>query len=323
MSVRAQIEPFLAAMTTRGYATSSCINYRSHLGRFATFLEAQDASDVEQLSRERIEDYVQHLASGEKPLSVATRNVRLSTLKSFCLWLVESDLLAIDPSEAVAHGRKPVRLPRTLPSVEVVKELLAAPDPRSLVGYRDRVVLELLYQSGLRVGELCALDVTDLDLANGFAHVQRGKGGRGRVVPIGKLAVELVTNYVVHVRPKLAARGERALIVARTGARLGSRGVERVIDRCAKRVGLEGQVTPHVLRHTCATHMLRGGANIRHLQEMLGHASLSSTQVYTQVTAGELKDVHARFHPRGSVEESGVRRAKTVRSGRSRKRGLG
>ena len=173
------------------------------------------------------------------------------------------------------------RIARTAGAEGIVKELLAAPDPRTLVGYRDRVV------------------------------------------PIGTLAVELVTSYLAHVRPTMATRHERALIVARHGGRLGVRGIERIIDRCAKCVGLEGQVTPHVLRHTCATHMLRGGANIRHLQEMLGHATLTSTQVYTRVTVGELKDVHARFHPRGAVDDASVRGSKAVKAGRKRRRSLG
>ena len=310
MKLRAQIEPYVLSLATCGYAEATCRDRRGHLARFAAFLEGRDEDELACVTKNVIDDYMMHLASGLAPLSARTRNLRIVTLRGFFAWLHEHDLIADDPSATIPYGRQPERLPRTLPTVEVVEKLLAVPDPRSLVGYRDRVVLELLYQSGLRVGELCALDVSDLDLTNGFAQVRRGKGGRGRVVPIGKLAVELVTNYLAHVRPKMANASERALIVGRNGPRLSTRGVGRLIDRCAKRVGLEGEVTPHVLRHTCATHMLRGGANIRHLQEMLGHASIESTQIYTRVTVEELRDVHARFHPRGAIEEADARKRK-------------
>lgn len=307
--MRDAIELYLAALLTRGYSKLTAINQRSHLQRFATFIEGRFHGELGDVTRDSIEAYLEHLASCARPLTPVSRNLRLSSIRAFCRWLVERDIIAADPTKLIIYARTPDRLPRTLPSVDAVQKLIAAADARSRVGYRDRVVLELLYQSGLRVAELCALDVVDVDLVDGFAHVRCGKGGRGRVVPIGRLAVELLTNYLAHVRPKFVKRHkEVALIVSRNGERLHVRGAQRVVARCAERAGLDAHVTPHVLRHTCATHMLRGGANIRHLQEMLGHQSLSSTQIYTRVTAGELKDVHARFHPRGSLDEVEARK---------------
>jgi integrase/recombinase XerD len=221
-------------------------------------------------------------------------------------------VVAVDPSEKVAYCRKGDALPKSILSLEEMKKLLAAPDVHTHFGFRDRVVLELLYSTGLRLRELCSLDVEDVDLADGFVRVRHGKGDRERVTPLGTLAGELVQSYLAEVRPKLlAARkdsfAEQALILSQYGERLGPGGIAKLISRHVAAVGLKVHVTPHSFRHTCATHMLRGGANLRHLQEMLGHRRVTSTEVYTRITITELREAHAKFHPRGSVDEVEVR----------------
>ncbi|MEE8410765.1 MAG: tyrosine-type recombinase/integrase [Myxococcota bacterium] len=323
MTLHEHVEVYLAAMQTRGLAGLTIRNQRSHLTRFAAFLEGLDVTDVGELVRDHVEAYMDELASkptrSGRPMKPETRNVRLSSIKAFCRRLTTDDLIAIDPAESVAYCREPTSLPKNILSEEEMRKLLAAPDPQTLIGFRDRVALELLYSTAVRVAELCGLDVVDVETGEGFARVRHGKGDQDRVVPVGKLACELVQSYLGEVRPALLARrrdakGELALILSQYGARLGRAGVAKLITRHVKTAGLTGRVTPPTFRHACATHMLRGGANVRHLQEMLGHKKLTSTEIYTRVTITELKEVHARFHPRGSVDEVDIRPPRPERS---------
>jgi len=316
VSLAGLIEGYLAARESEGLASLTLRNQRSHLQRFAGFLRGEGVEAACDVTRESIEAYMQALSweptCHGNAMKVESRNVRLSSIKGFCRWMVQSDRLSVDPSEAVAYAREPDPLPKNILSAAQMKQLLAAPDTQTVLGFRDRVVLELLYSTGVRVSELCGLDVDDIDLDLEYARVQRGKGGRGRVVPVGVLACALVKSYVAEVRPRL--RGGRdddsALLLSRYGRRLRPRGVAKLINKHAQRSGLKEHVTPHTFRHSCATHMLRGGAGLRHLQEMLGHRKVTSTEVYTRVTIDELKGVHARYHPRGEVDEVAARKPK-------------
>jgi integrase/recombinase XerD len=317
MKLWALLERYVASQYSRGVSELTTKNQRSHLGRFLAFLEGEGVAEGGDITRELIEAYMDVLAwtpmRRGRLMKPETRNVRLASIKAFCRWLYETDVIALDPAQRVAYCREPATLPRSILSPEEMTHLLAAPSPQTALGVRDRLVLELLYSTGLRLRELCALDVTDLDLGEGFARVRHGKGDRERVVPVGKLACELLTSYLAAVRPAfLRARGsagasEPAVILSRYGERLGPRGVAKLVARCAKCAGLSVRVTPHTFRHSCATHMLRGGANIRHLQEMLGHKRVSSTEVYTRVTIAELKAAHAKYHPRGVMDEVELR----------------
>jgi integrase/recombinase XerD len=317
VSVVRQVERYLLAKRAMGYSELTLNNRRSHLTRFARYLEGIGITEISALTRESIEAYMEELSWAPvrvgKLMTPATRNVRLTSIRSFCAWLLESDVVPLNPAIDVVYCREPNALPKNVPSEEEMKRLLAAPDAQSRLGFRDRVVLELLYSTGLRLRELCGLDVDELELEQGFVLVRRGKGDKARVVPLGRLAVDLVRSYLSEIRPWLRQgcadpANEPALVLSRYGQRLGPRGVAKIIARIAKKAGLAGRITPHSFRHACATHMLRGGANIRHLQELLGHAKLTSTEIYTRVSISELKEVHARFHPRGTLEEPDVRK---------------
>lgn len=316
MNLSRWVEGYLAAKHGDGLAASTLTNLRSHLVRFVTFLEQVAVRDAIGLTREVIEDYMAELAwtptSRGEPMKVESRNLRLCTIRSFCRWLQDNDVIAVDPAAGLAYAREPDPLPKNILSVTDMERLLAAPDPQTPLGFRDRVVLELLYSTAIRVSELSALDVDDIDLVLGFGRVRCGKGGKGRVVPVGKLACELVQSYIEEIRALLLKQrgsvNEPALILSRYGQRLARDGIATLIAKHAAAAGIAERVTPHTFRHSCATHMLRGGASIRHLQEMLGHRKITSTEIYTRVTIDELKAVHARFHPRGSVEEPEVRR---------------
>jgi integrase/recombinase XerD len=193
------VEQYLTAMQGRGLAALTLRNQRSHLTRFAAYLEGLDVTDAGELTREQVESYLDELASAPtrtgRVMKPETRNVRLASIKALCRWLSFEDLIAIDPAEPVAYCREPATLPKNILSETQVHQLLAAPDPQTLLGFRDRVVLELLYSTAVRVAELCGFDVGDVELEQGFARVRHGKGDQDRVVPVGKLACELVASY--------------------------------------------------------------------------------------------------------------------------------
>ena len=319
MTLTEHIEPYLEAMHSKGLAGLTLRNQRSHLRRFAQYLDELGTDDVAALRREDIEEYLETLSWLPTRTGFAmkpqTRNVRLSSIKSFCQWLIHSDRIALDPAKDVGYCREPQALPRRILSVDEMRQLLAAPDSTTLLGFRDRLVLELLYSTAVRVAELRGFDVDDIDTEQGYARVRCGKGGKDRVVPVGTLACELCDSYLAEIRPALLDRrrsdsGVDALILSQYGARLGTLGINKLIRRQAKKAGLSASITAHTFRHSCATHMLRGGANVRHLQEMLGHRRVTSTEIYTRVTITDLKEAHGKFHPRARLLESEVRRSK-------------
>ena len=249
-----------------------------------------------------MEDYLDDLTWAPSrsglPIQVATRNVRLNTVKGFCHWLYECNHISADVALKVIRAREPSLLPKDVPGEEALRKLLDLIGDERPIGLRDRAILEVLYSTGIRVGELVMLDVVDVDLEGGYVHVRYGKGGKGRVVPIGAHAGETVARYAKSARPQIARDDEQALFVNRqTGARLGVKGVEVLVRGYARRAGVP-HLTPHGLRRACATHMLRRGASLRHLQEMLGHAQVTTTERYTRLTSQELIEAHRKYHPR-------------------------
>ena len=226
---------------------------------------------------------------------------KLSCLRSLGRFLVRASVRADNPAKLVHSPKLPKVLPRFL-SVDDAFQLMDAPDVRSPAGLRDRAILELLYGSGLRVSELCHLDVDDLQLEEGMLRVRAGKGGKDRAVPIGSASSLALVDYLA-VRPRLrhprtGAQDPRALLLNLRGGRLGVRSVARLVDRSCLQAGTRARVSPHALRHSCATHLLDAGADLRTIQEILGHASLKTTQRYTHVSIDHLTKVYDATHPR-------------------------
>ena len=222
---------------------------------------------------------------------------RLAALRSFYRFAVMRGYTPVSPAAVLATPKAPRHLPAVVGG-DVLAMLLDAPDPDSPLGARDRALLELLYATGVRASELTGLDLADIDLAQGLITVM-GKGGRQRVVPMHPAAVRRIRAYLTEGRPHLGrARVDDALFLNRLGTRLTTSGVRRVLDRHLTSVGAEADITPHDLRHTFATHLLEGGADLRTVQELLGHVALSSTQIYTHVSTKHLRDVHKGAHPR-------------------------
>jgi integrase/recombinase XerD len=224
-------------------------------------------------------------------------------LKGFTRYLKDKDYLLYDPGKKIKLPKKPKRLPKSILTLQEVRKLLSVPDARTNRGFRNKVILEILYDTAIRRTEVCNINISELDLDSGYIHIH-GKGNKDRVVPLSKRVCAIVHNYIVGVRPSmLQEEATDALFLNRWGRRMGPASIAGVVKRCAYLARIKKTISTHTFRHTCATHMLKNGAPVRHLQEMLGHESLESTQLYTHVTINDLKEVHAKYHPSESMKD--------------------
>ena len=301
------LERFVEAMKSWGWSPRSIPSYSHNVSLFLVWLEKEtDVGDLAQVTAEVLSAYQTSLLSAEvrrgkevRRPSVATQHARLVPLKRFFRFLCEEGRLLVDPASGLRLPRKRRGLPRALLSPREAMRLCEAAGGPAPMGLRDRAMLEVLYASGLRNAELRALDLADFDGAAGILTVRRGKGGKDRAVPLGEAACEAVRAWVKEGREALRKGKEtERLFLTVNGHPLDPLAVVNVVKRAARAAGITKEVRPHALRHACATHMLRGGADIRHIQELLGHASLSTTEIYTRVSIGDLVAVHKRFHPR-------------------------
>jgi integrase/recombinase XerD len=288
-------------MVERGLSPHTVAAYRRDLARYEAFLRERGRTDVRSIDERTVTAFVASLSAstyGDGTPYRATSVVRsLSSVRAFHRFLLREGVVTRDPTAGVIRPKLPRSLPRPL-SVDDVGRLLAHPD-RSVAGVRDRAVLETLYGAGLRVSELVGLDVDDVDLEEGSVRVL-GKGGKERDVPIGRFAREAIAAYLIRVRPGLATRRSRGALFLnrRDGGRLTRQGVSAIVEAHAAGAGIAKNVSPHTLRHSFATHLLEGGADVRVVQELLGHASVATTQVYTLVTREHLREVYFTSFPR-------------------------
>jgi len=291
----ALVEEFLGHLALeRRLSDRTVAAYRQDLEGLATFLE-RGGDDLAGASHRQLRRWLAHLATRRYARSSIAR--KAAAVRSFYRYAVRRGHLAASPASILASPKLPVRLPPVLKAREAA-DLVAAPEVGDAWAARDRAVLELLYASGLRVAELCGLDVADLDLRRGRLRVM-GKGAREREVPIGEVAVDVMRSYVGRVRATIAPRsGGTALFFNRRGKRIGSRDVRAIVERYRRQILAGRRVSPHTLRHSFATHLMEGGADIRAVQELLGHANLSTTQRYTHVSRGRLFGAYRRSHPR-------------------------
>ena len=279
-----------------GHSEHTVAAYLRDLQRLAEFAASKGVRDPGQVSRTLLRDFVYLLK--DLGLSAATIRREVSAVRTYYGFLVGEGRLAADPSDRLASPRRGRVLPDTL-SVAEIEALLTAPSIDDRLAWRDRALLELGYGAGMRVSELCGLTTTDLLLSENLVRVF-GKGGKERLVPIGRSVIGAVSVYLHQVRPEIdrGHSGGRVLLNVH-GRPLSRVGAWGVVKRAAARAGITKRVTPHTLRHSFATHLLEGGADLRAVQEMLGHADLSTTQIYTHVDREYLRSVHKQFHPRG------------------------
>ncbi|RLA96418.1 MAG: site-specific tyrosine recombinase XerD [Deltaproteobacteria bacterium] len=279
----------------KGLSRNTLEAYSRDIKAFIEFLKGRSLQDLRGVDRRTALQFVKALES--KGLSLRSINRSLVAVRGFFRFLVRDGYLEEDPWEEMGLPSLPRRLPEVLTEGEV-ERLLEQPDPSTPLGMRDGALLELLYGTGMRVSEASDLRLEALQLDLGFVTV-KGKGGKERVVPLGEVAKERVVLYLKEGRPSLA-KGSASpyLFLNPRGGKLSRQGVWKVVKRYALAAGIKTRITPHTLRHSFATHLLRRGADLRFVQAMLGHADISTTQIYTHVDREYLRELHRRFHPR-------------------------
>ena len=287
------LEEFKSYLTTEKKSSANTISsYVRDLTQFSRYLEVEgiDLLDVE---TETIEEYGRWLTGKGKSAATVTRS--LASLKCFYGWLVKTERLEANP----ALKAKSVRVERKLPQIlsnQEVELLLAQPQCVDPKGYRDHAMLELLYATGIRVSELISLDVEHVNLAAGF--IRCSSKNKERIIPLYAGAVKAISDYLRNVRPQLAVEGERALFVNMNGERMSRQGFWKIIKGYQEKAGIKTDITPHTLRHSFAAHLLANGADLRSIQEMLGHSDISSTQIYPQLVNKTVKDVYTTADPK-------------------------
>jgi len=278
-----------------GLARNTQLAYRGDLVKFAAYLVRERRPDPRAVTTTVVLGFLMWMK--DHGYSPATTARTFAAVKMFYRFLALEGEIERNVTSALDSPKLWRRLPSVL-SPEEVTRLLAAPDTSRPLGVRDRAILEVLYATGARVSEVCSLDVDSVHHDYGYLRCM-GKGSKERVVPVGKAALEWTRRYMLEVRPGLLrGRASAALFVSRTGRRLVRDTVRRMVGKCARLARIDKTVSPHTLRHSFATHLLASGADLRSVQEMLGHASIVTTQIYTHVDKDRLKEVHRRYHPR-------------------------
>ena len=299
-SEQAWIDKFIAHLAyERRLSALTCKHYRRDLGALSAWCDRYDIETWETIDDQHIRSYA--AAAFRKGLSPKTIQRQLSAARTFYRFLLREKHVRNNPVQSVSAPKGGKRLPENLDADRMAR-LLDIPGDGPLVA-RDRAILELLYSSGLRLAELTSLNIIDVDLADGTVSVT-GKGGKDRVVPVGKYAKNAVSAWLKE-RDKLAAAGEKAMFVSQRGTRLSGRSVQSRVEHWARRQGIDTRVYPHLFRHSFATHLLESSHDLRGVQELLGHANISTTQVYTHLDFQHLAQIYDQTHPRARAKNKG------------------
>jgi integrase/recombinase XerD len=310
-SVEKLLEEYCRELVGKGFSASTVEAYGLlNLGPFLDFLTKKGVDDLRRVTADDLLEYRVQVMEGKtwlgKPYRWGTISMRIRTVKRFFGWLEETGRILLNPAGRLEEPRKLKKFPVTVLTEDEAERLVVVPDTSTTTGLREKAVLEVLYSTGLRLGELVGLLMEDVDFEGGVVRVNGGKGAKDRVVPLGDAASRCLKAYVIQARPHLLRRdkNEKHLFLSRYGTPLMGGLVQRMVGIAARRAGIERQVTPHTLRHTCATLMVRRGAPIQAVSLLLGHADLTSTQIYTHVAGVDVKETHEASHPRerGKVE---------------------
>lgn len=295
--MREFIEQFLDHLSVEKNLSGNTIEaYRHDIERYTQYLARHGCAEITGVTQKHVSSFVQLLdALGLEAKSIA-RN--LSAIRTFHKFLINEDVLESDPAETVALPKLPKILPPVL-SIDEVLIILEQPDTLTFLGIRDRAMIELLYACGLRISELLSLKMSQLIPDAEIVRVF-GKGSKERIVPVGKIALEWTERYLEKIRPQLIRSGHAAdeLFLNAKGKKMSRMGFWKILKKYVDLAGIDKEVTPHTFRHSFATHLLEGGADLRVVQELLGHADISTTQIYTHIDREYLKEVHRTYHPR-------------------------
>ncbi|MCM8784065.1 MAG: site-specific tyrosine recombinase XerD [Candidatus Omnitrophica bacterium] len=290
------IEQFLNYLNVeRSLADNTIASYRRDLKIFKKYLSDGGIISWDKVSRRDIDNFLfKRREKGINPSSIARE---LVALKMFFRFLAQEGIIRDDPTAVLETPRLWKRLPESL-SVAEVEKVLNSVRTNTPIGFRDKTCLELLYATGMRVSEVADLRISDINLEGGFVRC-KGKGEKERIVPVGKTAIRYLRNYLLEIRPKMIKKNsEPFLFLSHLGKKISRQSIWKMIKKYVLRAGIKKKVGPHTLRHSFATHLLERGADLRVVQEMLGHANISTTQIYTHVNKERLKSIHKMFHPR-------------------------
>ena len=297
------IARYHAHWNERGYSRYAWPAQESHLRKFTTFFDERKLDAVVSVTRGTLAEFQRWLfykpTCKGTPRAAVTINRALGAVRAFFKFLVRDGAISHDPAASLEYMREPEKLPREILTPAEAQKIIETPDTRTLLGYRDRTILEVLYATALRKRELLNLVVADVNFEDRLLRVNGGKGARDRVVPLTRVACSFLNGYINSARSQLLrGRSHAALFISLEAAPLGRTTLDQLVSKYARLSGVQKKVTPHIWRHTCATHLVRNRANLRLVQELLGHRALTTTERYLHLTITDLKEAHRRFHPR-------------------------
>lgn len=301
---------YLRYLKASGYSSASIKNYSYMLKVFSGFIKDHSINPHKICTFETLVKYKKYILSYKtktgKPLKPATIAHYFSRLILFFKYLTAQQYIFINPFDKIEKIKQSKPLPKNIPVPKEIARIMKHVNVSTLYGFRDRAMLELLYSTGIRRKELANITIYDIDLTHGFLRITCGKGNQSRIVPVGKIACEIIEKYIADIRPKLLKPDipEFALFVSQYGRKISVDSINSILNKQIKRARLKIKYTCHSFRHACATEMLKGSATIRHVQEMLGHKCLSSTQIYTRVLPYDLLKIHQQTHPSWNLFES-------------------
>jgi len=279
----------------KGLADNTLDSYQRDLRKYLQFLQAQNINSFGQTSRRQITAYLSEQQS--KGLAPSTITRSLASIRSFYQYLLKEQIITENPAVELESPKSEKKLPHVL-SFQDIELLLEQPRTDCIIGMRDKAMLELIYATGIRVSELVSLNLNHANIKMGFLRCD-GKGGKERMIPLGSVAIKSLQDYLKYSREKYVKnKEEKALFLNQHGNRLTRQGFWKILKKYVLRAGINTEITPHTLRHSFATHLLENGADLRSVQEMLGHADISTTQIYTQVTRKKIKEIYDQAHPR-------------------------
>lgn len=297
-------------MKVKNYSPSTIDGYSRGLLQFLDWLrKEQEIREAKRVSRDTLNTYqlmlVEHRDEEGRPYTTSTLSVKIRAVKRFFEYLEDTGHVLVNPAEYLKEPKKEIRLPRVVLTEAEARKILDAPNLSTMTGIRDRAVLEVFYSTGVRLEELVSLTIYDCDLQGGLLRVNKGKGAKDRVIPLGRHAVRFLKEYIIRIRPHFTKSNKtiRNLFVNQLGGPLSKQVVEITVRNYAKKAGIGKKVTPHVFRHTFATQLVKNGADIVAVQKMLGHSSLRVTHIYARVAGTDVKKTHSGHHPREKDRE--------------------
>jgi len=296
-------QAYLQHLTIRHYAIDTIEVRERHIGHFIVWVDEREFDDPRQITRPVLEAYQRYLhrhkQKNGRPLSIRTQHQYLSNLKSFFQWLARENHIRFNPANDLLFPKLPQKIPANILSVDEVKSLFATQDISTAKGLRNRAIMELLYCTGMRRKELSLLELNDINLSQLVVFIREGKGGSQRLVPISESVAIWVERYLVDARPLLMGDYTEVVFIDNLGHPVPKKFLSQMVGRALQGAGIRKEGGAHLLRHSCATHMLDNGADIRFIQALLGHKDIKSTQIYTNVAIRKLREVHQRTHPSG------------------------